>query len=194
MAEDTKIQAVKLMDGRTVDFPGTRKMQKETFLTDDGKVIARFDFVNGETRSIKLRDDMIVKFAGHGALQKIGDSGAGEKEVDDMVEAIDSTIQQLNNGEWNVKREAGGFSGTSIVVRAVAEVTGKDLATVKAGIEKKLEALKAAGKETTRQALYASFRQNPKIAAVVQRLESEKTKKAASGVDSEELLGELAAG
>jgi hypothetical protein len=194
MAEDTKIQAVKLTDGRTVDFPGTRKMQKETFLTDDGKVIARFDFVNGETRSIKLRDDMILKFAGHGALQKIGDSGAGEKEVDDMVEAIDSTIQQLNNGEWNVKREAGGFSGTSIVVRAVAEVTGKDLATVKAGIEKKLEALKAAGKETTRQALYASFRQNPKIAAVVQRLESEKTKKAASGVDSEELLGELAAG
>ena len=192
MAE-TAITTVKMTDGRTVDFPGARKMQKESFLTDDGKVVARFDFVNGQTRSIKLRDDMILKFAGHGALQKIGDAGAGEKDVDDMVEAIDSTIEQLNKGEWKVQREAGGFAGTSLVIRAVAEVTGKDINTVKAGIEKKLEDLKAAGKETTRQALYASFRQNPKIAAVIQRLESERTKKAASDVNTDELLGDLAA-
>lgn len=190
MAE-TSITSVKMTDGRTVDFPGSRKMQKEAFVTDDGKVVCRFDFVNGESRSIKLRDDMILKYAGHGALQKIGDAGAGEKDVDDMVEAIDATIQQLDKGDWKVAREAGGFAGTSVVIRAISEVTGKDIPSVKAGIEQKLEQLKAAGKETTRQALYASFRQNPKVAEVIRRLESEKTKKAAADVDTNELLATI---
>lgn len=192
---DTQITTVKMTDGRTVDFPGSRKMKKEMFVNDQNKVVCIFDFVNGQTRSITLRDDMILKYAGHGALQKVGDSAAGEKDVDDMVEAVDSTIKQLDKGpeSWNVQREAGGFSGTSIVIRALAEVTGKDVESVKAGIEKKLEALKAAGKETTRQALYASFRANPKVQAVIRRLEDEKAKKAGEGLDSEAMLGELSA-
>jgi hypothetical protein len=170
-------------------------MKKESFVNDQNKVVCVFDIVNGQTRSITLRDDMILKYAAHGALQKVGDSAAGEKDVDDMVEAVDSTIKQLDKGpdSWNVQREAGGFSGTSIVIRALAEVTGKDVESVKAGIEKKLEALKTAGKETTRQALYASFRANPKVQAVIRRLEDEKAKKAGEGLDSEEMLGELAA-
>lgn len=192
MAETTITTKV-MNDGRTVDFPGARKMQKEGGETKDGDLVCRFDFINGATRSIKLREDMIRKFALHGALQKIGDAAAGEKDVDDMVEAIDSTIKQLDAGDWAVKREAGGFSGTSLVIRALAEVTGKDVDKVKEGIEKRLSDLKAAGKDTSRQALYAAFRQNPKVSAVIQRLESERTKKAAAPVDTDELLTELAA-
>ena len=48
----------------------------------------------------------------------------------------------------------GGVSGASIVVQAICEATGKDLATVKAYLEKKL----AADPDLTRRALYDSFR------------------------------------
>ena len=185
---ESKGKIVALEDGRTAEFAGSRKMQKESFTTNDGQIVVRFDFINGKTKSMRLPDSLLKKFAAHGALQKVGDAAAGEKDVDDMVEAVDSTIKQLEAGEWNVRREAGGFSGVSLVIRAIAEVTGKDIETVKAGIEKKLEALQAGGKPTTRQSLYASFRQNPKVAAVIQRLESEKVKKAAGDLDAEELL------
>lgn len=191
---NSSVNSVKMKDGRVVDFPGTRKMKKEALIDAQGTIICRFDFANGETRKITLKPEMLAKYAGHGALQKIGDSAAGEKEVDDMVEAIDSTIQQLDSGEWNTKREAGGFAGTSLVIRAVAEATGKEVEVVKAGIENKLAALKAQGKDTSRQSLYASFRQNPKVAAIIKRLEDERTKKTAADVDTDALLNEFAAG
>jgi hypothetical protein len=48
--EKTPVQTVKMTDGRTVDFPGKRKMQKESYEGDNGQVSVRLDFVNGGTR------------------------------------------------------------------------------------------------------------------------------------------------
>ena len=185
------VNAVVMKDGRTVDFPGSRKMKKVAIIKEGEPIRCRFDFTNAETRWFTMPPKMERQFAGHGALQKIGDSASGEKEVDDMVVAIETTIQQCEAGEWKVKREAGGFSGTSLVIRAVAEATGKSIDEVKAGIETKLAALKAAGKDVSRQALYASFRQNPKVAEIHRRLEDERNKSKAADVDTEALLEEF---
>ena len=56
-----------------------------------------------------------TKFAAHGAEQKLGDEIAGLEDVDDCVIAIDSLIDRLYNGEWSVKREAGGMAGNYAV-------------------------------------------------------------------------------
>ena len=184
-----EVTPVSMTDGRIVNFTGKRKLNKDYEFTPDG-VVCRFDFRNGETRSLAITKDspLLFQFAGHGALQKVGDESAGEPEVDDMVIATDAMLGRLSAGEWGRERKTGdGFAGASIVIRAVMEVTGKDQTAVKAFLDKKLETTPG----LTRAALYASFK-NPtsKTAAIIQRLENEKLTKN-SKVDTDELLAEL---
>jgi len=160
---------VKLEDGREVKFAGTRKMQKKYEETPEG-VKATFDFVNGATRSITIGPDskLIATLVGHGLVQKIGDETATTADVDDMVLEVEAMIQRLASGD--------GFSGASVVLKALVEVTGLSLEAVKANIEKKL----AATEGLTRKALYDSFRNpNSKTGVVIARLEQEKLAKSA---------------
>lgn len=169
---------VKLEDGREVKFAGTRKMQKKYEETPEG-VKATFDFVNGATRSITIGPDskLIATLVGHGLVQKIGDETATTADVDDMVLEVEAMIQRLASGEFYAERAAGdGFSGASVVLKALVEVTGLSLEAVKANIEKKL----AATEGLTRKALYDSFRNpNSKTGVVIARLEQEKLAKSA---------------
>ena len=187
----TEVVEVKMDDGRTVSFAGKRKLNKDYSIDEEaGTVTATFDFRNGETRSFTLdyESKLLLKFAGHGIVQKIGDETAGEEDVEDYVVAVDAILTRLEKGEWGRERKAGdGFAGASIVIRAVMEATGKDQATVKAFLDKKLESTPG----LTRAALYASFR-NPasKTAAIIQRLENEKLTKNAK-VDTDAMLDEL---
>lgn len=183
----TEVTQVKMSDGRTIGFAGKRKLIKDVL--DDG---VRFDFRNGETRTFKIPEDLMLRLAIHGAAQKIGDETAGEEDVDDMVVAVDAMIERLGKGEWGATRAAGdGFSGASVVIRAICEATGKNVDAVKAFLQGKLDAAKAAGQSLTRQALYASFRQSSTVGPIIERLEKDKAKKSAS-VNADELLGELA--
>jgi hypothetical protein len=184
---------VAMTDGRTVEFVGKRRMIKTT--GEEGtSASVRFDFVDGSTRSIKvdLTDPLALKLLAHGIAQKVGDETAGEKEVGDMVLAVDSILARLAKGEWGVERGASdGFAGASVVIRALCEATGKDVAFVKAFLETKLEAGKAAG--LTRQKLYAAFRApGTKTAPIIARMEAEKASKDA-GVDGDAALNELMA-
>lgn len=169
---------VTLEDGRAVKFAGTRKMQKKYEETPEG-VKATFDFVNGATRSITIGPDskLIATLVGHGLVQKIGDETATTADVDDMVLEVEAMIQRLESGEFYAERAAGdGFSGASVVLKALVEVTGLSLDAVKANIEKKL----AATEGLTRKALYDSFRNpNSKTGVVIARLEQEKLAKSA---------------
>jgi hypothetical protein len=163
-------------------------------------VVLKFDFANGETRSatISPSDKLYAKFAGHGALQKIGDETAGEEGVDDMVLAVDAIMKRLAEGSWGTERKAGdGFSGASVVVRALMEATkgskkypdGLTQAEAKAFLEEKL----AAGKESglTRQKLYASFKvPGTKTAPIIERLEKEKAT-TAPAINADEVLNEM---
>ncbi len=189
---ETVREAVELTDGRTVEFAGKRKLRKEVII-EGGAVSVRFDFRNGETRTFTVPESLLLDCAGHGASQKIGDDVAGVDDIDDMVVGIDAMMARLNAGSWSAERAEGdGFSGASVVIKAIAEVTGKSIDAVKAFLQSKLDQAAAKGEKLTRQALYKSFR-NPssKTGQVIQRLELEKTSK--SSVNSDDLLGELEA-
>lgn len=189
------VNSVTMTDGRVVGFAGNRQMLK-TIILNGNEVSVRFDFANGEVRYFKAPESMIAQLAGHGASQKIGDETTKTDGIDDTILAVESIIARLEAGEWGATRTAGdGFSGASIVIRAIAETSGKSIEIVKAFLQKKLDAAKAKGEVLTRQKLYESFRAaNTPTGAIIARLEAEKAaKKPATGIQASELLGELEA-
>lgn len=177
-AKTPQIETVTMTDGRVVDFAGKRKLLKESSVTADGKVQVRLDFRNGETRLFTIPDSLASKFAAHGAEQKLGDEIAGLEDVGDCVLAVDELIDRLYNGEWGVKREANGMAGTSTLLKALVEHTGKTVEQIKTFLAGKSQAEKVA------------LRNNPKIKPIVQRIEDEKAAKK-TNVDTDALLGEL---
>lgn len=178
--KETVVETVTMQDGRVVDFAGKRKLLKESIIDEgSGQTAVRLDFRNGETRLFTIPGNLLAKFAAHGAEQKLGDEIAGLDDVDDCVIAVDELVERLYNGEWSIKREGGGMAGTSILVRALVEHTGKSLEQIKTFLSNKTQAEKVA------------LRNNPKIKPIVQRLEEEKASKT-NKVDTEALLGELA--
>lgn len=184
-----EVASVNLSDGRVVEFAGKRQMLKE-ISTEHGKATVRFDFRNGETRTFHVPHNNLLQYAAHGASQKIGDETSGVADVDDMVVAVDEMIGRLEKGEWNARRAASGdsFTGASVVIRAIGEVTGKTAYEVKAFLEAKL----AANSTLTRRALYASFRSpTSKTGAVIARLEAAKAEKKET-VHADDLLAEMA--
>lgn len=203
----TEYLEVAMTDGRKVSFAGKRKVVKETVL-DESKIVVegdvmqvqagaisiRMDFRNGETRLMPLPLSLLARFAGHGAEQKYGDELAttADKPLteEDMVLAIDDLNAQIQVGKWGAGRASsggGGVSGASIVVQAICQATGKDLATVKAYLQKKLDA----DEGLTRRALYDSFRvAGTKTGIIIKALEEAKLAKTAK-VDADEALGEI---
>ena len=175
---ETQVETVTMTDGRVVDFAGKRKLLKESSVNTDGKVQVRLDFRNGETRLFSIPDALLNKFAAHGAEQKLGDEIAGLTDVEDCVLAVDELIDRLYNGEWSIKREANGMAGTSVLVRALVEHTGKTVEQIKQFLSGKSQAEKVA------------LRNNPKIKPIVERIEAEKASKKAN-VDTDAMLGEL---
>ncbi len=205
----TEYTDVALSDGRITKFAGKRKVNKETVIDpakieldeaagiiqlQRGAVAVRMDFRNGDTRLIELPLSLLAKFAGHGGEQKFGDELASPADKplseEDMVLAIDDLYSVISKGEWGRGRAEGGgsVSGASIVVRAICEATGKDLETVKAFLQKKLD-----GDPTlTRRALYDSFRvAGTKTGVIIKRMDEEKLAKTAK-VDADAALEEMA--
>ena len=202
----TEYTDVTMTDARVVQFAGKRKVNKETILDESkitiegdviqlalGAVSIRMDFRNGETRTISLPLSLLARFAGHGAEQKFGDELAttADKPLteEDMVLAIDDLNAQIQSGKWGAGRASGGggVSGASVVVQAIMEATGKDLATVKAFLQKKLDADPA----LSRRALYDSFRvAGTKTGVIIKRLEEAKLAKTAK-VDADAELANV---
>lgn len=186
----TEQTAVTMNDGRVVQFAGDRKMQK-SYLTEAGKVTTLFDFRNGHSISFELPEQLVLQAAGHGVVQKAGDSAAGEANVDDMILAVQDTLDNLAAGNWVAKREGGGFGGAGVVVRALCAVYGKTPEEIKAFIDGKIAAATKAGQKLTRQSLYNAFRQSDKVGPKIRELEAAQAK-SSTGVDAEAMLGELA--
>jgi hypothetical protein len=201
----TEYTAVTMTDGRVVQFPGKQKVSKEV-LIDEGKIAGedgvvqieagavslRMDFRNGETRTYPVTLSLLAKAAGHGWSQKLGDELASPADKplseEDMVIATDDLFASLEKGEWGrAKSAGGGVSGASIVIQALMEVTGKDLATVKAFLQSKLDK----DENLSRRALYDSFRvAGTKTGIVIKRLEEAKLAKTAK-LDADAETAEL---
>ena len=168
---------VKMQDGREVTFVGKRKLLKDTII-ENGVVSVRLDFLNGETRTFACPDEMILKAAGHGLEQKLGDEVAGVSDVDDQVIAIDELIDRLAQGQWSTQRQSSGVAGTSVLFKALQEAyPAKSAEDLKAFLKAKTQAEKLA------------LRNSSRLKPIVERLEAEKAQ--GSKIDSESLLGEL---
>ncbi len=207
----TEVEQVVMSDGRTVGFPGKRKLQKEVILDQskivadadtvtlqDGAISIRLDLRHGATRLFAIPAKMVADFAGHGGLQKFGDELATTSDKplsdEDAEMALDDLYGRIQKGEWTAERAAGsGFSGASDVVRAIMEHTGKGQEEVKAFLQKKLDDAKARGETLSRPALYSSFRSSKALGPIIKRLEEERAAKQGGGskVDADAALAEL---
>lgn len=175
---------VKMTDGRSVEFTGKQRMKKEPFAAD-GELFVRFDFIDGTTYLYRLPKELYQEFALHGASQKLGDSASDCKKVEDMFEAISTLGDRLKTpDDWRAKREAGGFSGSSVVVRALMEFRQRTREEVAAWIERKLTEVEG----LTRQKLYAQLRATEALKPIIARLEAESNKSAAKA--GEDLLAD----
>lgn len=188
------VEKVTMTDGREVEFVGTkRKMLKEVVLNEDGSFShVRFDFKNGETRAFYGNKAQNGQALGHGWSQKIGDDTAGEEDVDDMVMAVDQAIDQIETVGWYAVRASGGMSGTSILLRALVEFSGKSVEEIKAYLKDKSGSDKKAMRLENKRKNKAGLT----VRAIVDRLEAEKAAKAASkgqAVDVDSLFEQLSA-
>ena len=184
MAEAKNITTVTMLDGRIVDFPGKRKLQKSYTIDEDGTVVVKLDFINGETRVFTIPPALKNEFAAHGACQKLGDAIAGLDNIDDGVEAVDGLMDRLNAGEWNAERAKDEFAGLSDLVRALVEHTGgkKTPEQIKSYLKTKSVKEKAALKASA------------ELAPIIKRLQEERAAKTAgkiAGVDTGSLLSGL---
>jgi hypothetical protein len=200
-AKKTEYTEVKMEDGRTVMFAGKRSMNKEILVAEDNSSVSvRFDFRNGMTSTYQIPGHHILYAAGHGYAQKLGDEVAGMKDPngapaseEDKLLAIEALHERLNSStDWNrVSSGEESVSGASVVIRAIAEVSGKSLAEVKAFLQAKLADAEARGQKLTRAALYSSFRVSKSVGPVIERMEKEKASKAPA-VNADDLLSEIA--
>ena len=184
MAEPSNKIAVALSDGRVAEFTPKQKIIKTTTIDEaTNSVTTVFDFRNGATRSFTSPASLILKFAGHGIEQKIGDSIAGEDDMDDAVAGVDDLIARLSKGEWTAPRKAGAFTGVSILLRALVEASGQTVEFVKNFLDAKTPQEKTA------------MRKAPGVAEIVARLEAEKAANSKKpSVDTASLLGGLGIG
>lgn len=173
---------VTMSDGRVVEFNKKQKLVKTSTISDSGEVSVRLDFVNGETRDFTISPTLMARFAAHGAEQKLGDAIAGETDINDAVLSVDDLLGRLNNGEWTIQRSAGAFAGTSILIQALVEASGKDVAAIKDFLANKSQAEKLA------------LRRSEKLKPIIERLEADKASKSKNVVDTDSLLGELGLG
>ena len=177
MAEN--VEVVKMSDGREVSFAGKRKAIKSSDYVD-GKVQVRIDFRNGVSKLYTIPEQHTAKAACHGGEQKFGDSYAGVDDIGDMIACTDKVSDNLEAGDWSARVEGSGIAGSSVLARALAELTGKPLEEIKVWLKPKSQADKMA------------LRASSKLKPIIERLEAEKVAKA-SKVDTSSLLAEIGA-
>ena len=180
---DSPLNMVTMTDGRIVEFAGKRKLLK-TAVVDANGIGVLLDFLNGQTRTFYIPEDLIEKFAVHGAEQKLGDEIAGLEDIEDCVMAVDDLIDRLYNKEWSARREVNALSGASVLAKALVQVGKKTLVEVRTFLS------------TLSQAQKVALRNNPKIAPIVKELEAAKAAKAKPRkvIDTDTLLDNLSTG
>lgn len=167
--------SVTFPDGNSFEFSPRFKSKKAV---DSAAKVVTFYVRNGAQIQVELDripESVQLQLALHGIAQKVGDDAAGVEDPDDIASAFETMRDQLYAGTWSSERAKGEFTGASMLVRAVAEVTAQPVEKVKA----RLAEMSAADK--------AQLKANAKVKAVIERLEAEKLAKAGP-VDSEALL------
>jgi len=124
---------VKCEDGTEVRFPGKRKMQIAITLAE-GALKGVIYFLNGRVLPVDVAAEHTHNFIEYGFGQKVRDNVAGETDVDDMVVATQNQLERFAKGLWNETRERGAFSGASLLIQAIVQLTGRPIADVSAWV------------------------------------------------------------
>lgn len=124
-------------------------------------------FANGANAMVELdtfKEELQLAFALHGISQKFGDSYASATTVEEAQEAFDALYDQLRNGEWEKRREAGGKEkGEPLLVEALARLYQSTVEEVRPLVE--------AMKPAERRAMEA----DEEIARVILAIRAERT-------------------
>lgn len=175
-------EVVKMEDGKVLEFAGKKRVMQEVIKADESGIVVKANFRNGRVVITELAPGLLYQAAAHGVKQKQGDEIANEKDLDDAILAYEELRDRLQKGEWNATMDAANsMAGTSSLLKAIVEVTGKSVAVVKEFLKGKTRDQKDALKGA------------PRFAAVFQRIESEKKSKQkdAEPVDTGALNAEL---
>ena len=95
-------------------------------------------FMDDSVLDVKLADlseEMIVHLALHGLSQKLGDAYSGEKDLVVAFGKAKAVAKRLIENNWKAVREGGGGGRITDLAKALAAVTGRDLAEVVERIE-----------------------------------------------------------
>lgn len=143
----------------------------------------RVAFTDGEVLEVslgQLPEDIVKHLALHGLSQKLGDSYAGEKDVEVAKAKAKKVAERLQAGEWKAVREGSGGGRITDLAQALARVTGKELAEC-------VSVITDMDKEQKK-----ALRQHPQIKVALAEIAAEKAKaKAAEAgeVDLGSLIG-----
>lgn len=162
-------------------------MKRNALYTYDGTETAgQFTFGSGEVIAVKLADlepRIVEQLAMHGWKQKVADAAAKGRDPEtgraasdaEKVAAMMAVADRIAAGQWAA---AGGGGGVSLVVMALAELSGKPIAEAREYY---------AGKTKAEQTALAA---NARVKAIVDRLTAERVERL--DVDSDALLDEFA--
>lgn len=131
------------------------------------KQAVEFAFANGVTHTISMADfqaEQQSQLGSYGISQKFGDSYAGAESPDEAVETFLATVEQVKSGEWTVRRGGGGAARITMLVEALARVTGKT--------EEEAQAKIATLDDDEKKDL----RTHPQIAAVLEEIKLDRQK------------------
>lgn len=167
-AEDT--------DGKQSYFPEAERIE--------------FRFSNGETVPVdpdKFSEDLRRAAMFHGFSQKLGDSYASTKDVEEAYEKFMAMLEQVEAGNWLAERESAG-PRISLVVKAIVA------AKAKMGVEADEATVAATYKEMSKERQKTVLKDD-RINAEYQRLRAEqaaeRAAKAAAAAETTETEGEL---
>ena len=124
--------SVTFPDGNSFEFSPRFKSKKAV---DSAAKVVTFYVRNGAQIQVELDripESVQLQLALHGIAQKVGDDAAGVEDPDDIASAFETMRDQLYAGTWSSERAKGEFTGASMLVRAVAEVTSQPVEKVKA--------------------------------------------------------------
>jgi hypothetical protein len=146
------------------------KIAKKSVIVEGNEALgARIDFTDGRKVSVMFRDlsqEMVMRLAGHGLLQKLGDSySSAQGDVDFAFAKASAVAESLLAGDWNMR----GDGMSTDLATALAEVAGREL-------EEAIELLGKMDKEQ-REALG----KRADIKAVMLRLKAERAAAKAEG-------------
>lgn len=149
------------------------------------------NFANGKELQIDtttLHADIVQQAILHGLKQKLVDAAAIARDtetgktatIDDKYQAVKTVFDRITSAtpSWNAVREGEQKQQGGIFVRALMELTGKSREATQAAIE------------TYTKEQVAALKKNPRVLAIIQRMEREKVQDDQLG---EDLLAQLGA-